>query len=86
MIFLVIAAHPQRGSLRKNIMMLGDSASTAIDKRLPILTEPLDQREPLQACGEPQPGFDEFWVKSSPEYDGKLGERTAWEFACSEVR
>ena len=34
----------------------------------------------------PRPGLEEWWHKSDPSYDGKLGERGAWEFAVSEIR
>ena len=34
----------------------------------------------------PEPGMQEFFVKSSPDYPGHLGERSQWEFVCSEIR
>lgn len=34
----------------------------------------------------PEPGLQEWWTKSSPEYDDCHGPRTGWEFAVSEIR
>jgi len=38
------------------------------------------------ASQRPEPGVEEWAIKSHPDYDGCYGERTTWEFACSEIR
>ena len=44
-------------------------------------------KEAKHEGARPTPGFDEWLVKSAPDYDEYLfGPRTSWEFACSEVR
>lgn len=37
-------------------------------------------------AAHPNPGLQEWWDKSDPEYDDGFGERTPWEFAVSEIR
>ena len=34
----------------------------------------------------PEPGIQEWWHKSHPDYTGECGPRSAWEFVCSEIR